>query len=176
MLAWPLSALSIAVFAFILGCQVEESTSAATSDIFHPHLTKQLLLDLINIAEKELKVFIYPIPDHVEKYEDENPSDWQECKGREHELHFCIEELFPRYLQDVRDNFAMYPHLKTNFVVHDPEQANAFVIDHTWLVHNSCMKILCSWLVDDMSMSMNMSIHCVSFCVHVLHTPAYNMS
>jgi hypothetical protein len=105
---------------------------SSADDIFHPHLTKQLLLDLLDIAEGELKIFIYPIPDDVVSYKDKNPLDWQECAGRGHELHFCIEEIFIRYLQDVRDNFHAYPHLKTNFMVHDPSLANAFVIDHTW--------------------------------------------
>lgn len=40
----------------------------STGDIFHQHLTKQVLLDLLDIAERELKVFIYPIPDNVDRY------------------------------------------------------------------------------------------------------------
>jgi hypothetical protein len=108
------------------------SLSTRGNNIFHQHITKEVLLEMFAIAERELKIFIYPIPDHVEKYEDENPSDWHECKGRTFELHFCIEEIFIRYLRDVRDNFDMYHFLKTNFVVNNAEQANAFVIDHTW--------------------------------------------
>lgn len=61
-----------------------------------------------------------------------NPSDWQKCTGRTFEIHFCIEEIFIRYLQDVRDNFEDYPHVKTNFMTHNATQANAFIIDHTW--------------------------------------------
>jgi hypothetical protein len=113
----------------LLACQM---LCWAYGSIFHQFLTKEVLLNLLDVAERELKVFIYPIPDHVKSYKDENPAKWQECEGREFELHFCIEELFVRYLQDIRDNFQDYPHVKTNFVTHDAEKANTFVINHTW--------------------------------------------
>jgi hypothetical protein len=111
---------------------VFQAFEISTGDIFHRYLTKRVLLDLFDIAERELKIFVYPIPNDVERYRDENPADWQECEGRTFELHFCIEELFIRYLQDVRDNFENYPHLKTNFLTNTADSANAFVIDHTW--------------------------------------------
>ena len=104
----------------------------SAADIFHPLITREVLLKLIDIAESELKVFIYPIPEHVERFADEDPDNWQECTGRGHELHFCIEELFIRYLRDVRDNFESYPNIKTNFVTKNSDLANAFIIDHTW--------------------------------------------
>lgn len=106
-------------------------TRIAGEDVFHQLLSRDVLLDLFDIAERELKVFIYPIPDYVDRYRDEDPSNWQRCVGRS-EIHFCIEELFVRYLRDVRDNFDMYPHIKTNFVHQSGENANSFVIDHTW--------------------------------------------
>lgn len=59
----PIHVMSVLLVALTLGL--------SSDDIFHQYLTKQVLLDLLDIAERELKIFIYPIPEYVDAYKPE---------------------------------------------------------------------------------------------------------
>lgn len=92
-------------------------------------------LQFIEQAEKQLKIYIYPMPKGIHVSVDDN-----ELMG-----HFRIENLFRKYLK------SLSSHLSSNdsrhaMVVDDPNIANVFLIDHDWMKLTS--QIDCNWIND----------------------------
>lgn len=94
------------------------------SQIFWDNLSDDQMLENIKIAEKALKIFIYPIPDEAkleQHHEDLLP-------------HFKTEYLFRKYLQDVASTSQVSASdARKLMLVSDASQANAFIIDHNWM-------------------------------------------
>lgn len=94
------------------------------SQIFWNKLSDDEMMNFVKTAEKQLKIFIYPIPSDAET----------DVPGEQLLAHFRTEYLFRKYLQEL----STAPELSSDdprrvMIVSDPNQANAFVIDHNWM-------------------------------------------
>ena len=84
------------------------------------------LLELISRAERELKIFVYPIPKKARRCTmqkiDGRQTGFPPSSGRMREM-FQMEQMLPRYLRSIATD--------------DPNEADVFIIDHEWL----CLRI-----------------------------------
>jgi hypothetical protein len=78
----------------------------------------QELLNLAKTAERNLKFFIYAVPDEISVPQS----------------HFNLEYTFPHYLYGLHDLFKS-DDPRYNMLVTNPEEANAFLIDCRWIAH-----------------------------------------
>ena len=84
------------------------------------------LIELIERAERELKIFVYPIPQQARRCKmrkiDGRFTGFPPSSGRMREM-FQMEQMLPRYLQSIATK--------------DPNEADVFIINHEWI----CLRV-----------------------------------
>ena len=100
-----------------------KSDPEANQAIFWDNLSDEQMIEKIVKAEKELRVFIYPIPEHAHVRH----------QGDDLLPHFQSEFLYAKYLADLSGPVLAEGDPRKAILVTDPSQANAFIIDHYYL-------------------------------------------
>jgi hypothetical protein len=83
-----------------------------------PGLSEEMLISSIQAAEKDLKIYIYDIPRHLQR--EHNPLETL--------YHFSAEFLLIKYFRSLRNVPA--DDSRSGMIVDDPEKANLFFINH----------------------------------------------
>lgn len=106
----------------ILALDLSEHEDIHADSIFYDFANDNEFLDFIQVAESQLKIYIYPIP-----------AEASTIHGNHDMLgHFQIEYLFRKYLYALNDHVPSDDPRRV-MIVDDPSKANAFLIDHDYM-------------------------------------------
>lgn len=112
-------------FVAALGIITNDTSAEEGHRIYQRGFTEGKLLHYVGKAERELRIYIYPIP--------ETSPSFEVPFGL---LHFEIERSFTTYLRNLQkasEKLSESDDSRAGMIVSDPEQANVFIIEQYYL-------------------------------------------